>query len=152
MLALPETKMNDEIALRPSVTKTLVKGAIAIAVFSIFLNVTPSKLLNFTIFIVISLLIVLAYASLKRTNEYVLTNEGIIIRSFLRTEKVISYSEITDLSISQGVLAKRFDCGTIFIETRNKPAPYAVLGGGMAEVLKDVKHPSEVFEIISSRL
>ena len=153
MLAIPETKiMTDQITLRPSVTKTFAKGGIAIAVFSIFLQVTPAKLLNFVIFVVISLLMVLAYASLKKADQYVLTEKSIIMRSFLRGEKEIYYSDISDLSISQGMLAKKFDCGTIFINLRTKSAPYAALGGGMAEALRDVKHPSEIFETISSHL
>jgi uncharacterized membrane protein YdbT with pleckstrin-like domain len=153
MLAVLEAEiMTGQITLRPSVTKTFAKGGIAIAVFSIFLNVTPSKLLNFAIFIAISLLMVLGYASLKKTNEYVLTEKSITMRSLLRAEKVINYSDISDLSVSQGVLARKFDCGTIFINVRAKPAPYAALGGGMAEVLRDVKHPSEICETISSHL
>jgi uncharacterized membrane protein YdbT with pleckstrin-like domain len=153
MLVILEAEiMSDEITLRPSVTKTFAKAGIAIVVFSMFLNVNPSKLLNFAIFIAVSLLMVLAYASLKKANKYTLTEKGIIVRSFLRAEKVINYSDISDLSISQGILAKKFDCGTIFINIRSKPAPYAVLGGGMAEALRDVKHPSKIFETISSHL
>jgi hypothetical protein len=153
MLAIPEAKiMTGQITIRPSVTKTFAKGGIAIAVFSIFLKVSPSRLLNFAIFVAISLLMVLAYASLKKANQYVLTEKSIIMRSFLRGEKVIYYSDISDLSISQGILAKKFDCGTIFINIRTKPAAYAAFGGGMAEALRDVKHPSEILETISSRL
>jgi len=147
-----EEVMTDQITLRPTITKTFVKGAIAIALFSIFLQVTPSKLLNFAIFLAISLLIVAVYASLKRTNEYVLTDESITMRSFLRAEKVIKYSDISDLSIAQGILAKKFHCGTIFINVRTKSATYIAFGGGMAEALRDVKNPSEVFATISSHL
>ena len=154
MLAIREEVMTDQITLRPTITKTFVKGGIAIAIFSVFLQVTPSKLLNFAIFVAISLLMVAVYASLKRTNEYVLTDESITMRSFLRAEKVINYSDlsISDLSISQGILAKKFHCGTIFINVRTKSATYVAFGGGMAEALRDVKNPSEVFATISSHL
>ena len=153
MLALPKTEdMRTQITIRPSVAKTITKGAIAIVMFSLFLEVTPSKLLNFLIFIAISMVFVLAYACVKKTNEYVLTEKNITLRSLLHGEKVINYSDITGLSISQGILAKRFGCGTIFIDVRTKPGAYAVVGGGMAEALRDVKDPSEIFETISTRL
>jgi len=153
MLALPKTEdMRTQITIRPSVAKTITKGAIAIVVFSLFLEVTPAKLLNFLIFIAISMVFVLAYACVKKTNEYVLTEKNITLRSLLHGEKVINYSDITGLSISQGILAKRFGCGTIFIDVRTKPGAYAVVGGGMAEALRDVKDPSEIFETISTRL
>ena len=153
MLAIPEAEiLSGQITIRPTVTKTIAKGAIAIVVFSAFLDVTPSKLQNFVIFIAISMALVLAYAFLKKTNEYILTEKNITMRSLLRADKVINYSDISDLSISQGILAKKFDCGTIFVDIRSKPGAYAVLGGGTAEALRDVKHPSEIFETISSHL
>ena len=143
--------LSTQVTVRPSVTKTVAKGGIAIVVFSIFLNVT-SKLLNYAIFVAISLLMVAVYASLKKTNEYVLTDKSITLRSLLRAEKVINYSDILDLSISQGILARRFDCGTIFILVRTKVGAYAVSSGGVAEALRDVKHPSEVLDAISSHM
>lgn len=153
MLAIPEAEiLSAQVTVRPSVTKTIAKGGIAIVVFSIFLNVTPAKLLNFVIFVAISLLMVAVYASLKKANEYVLTDKGITLRSLLRAEKVINYSDILDLSISQGILARRFDCGTIFIFVRTKVGAYAASRGGMAEALRDVKRPSEVFDAISSHM
>jgi len=152
MLAIREEVMTDQITLRPTITKTFVKGGIVIAIFSAFLQVTPSKLLNFAIFVAISLLMVAVYASVKRTNEYVLTDESITMRSFLRAEKVINYSDISDISIAQGILAKKFHCGTIFINVNTKSASYVAFGGGMAEALRDVKNPSEVFATIFSHL
>src|SRR5262249_10338734 len=143
--------------LRPAVTKTFIKGFIAIAFFSLFLQVNPSKLVNYAIFLAISFILVLFYALVKKANKYVLSERAITLRPFLRAERSIDYSEIADLSTSQGFLAKRLDCGTVYIGLKNKPASYMAVGqqqttGGMAEALRDVRHPAKVYEIIASRI
>jgi len=144
--------MTELMILRPNVTKSIVKGGIAIAIFSLFLQINPSRLFNFAIFIIFSLLLVFLYALLKKANKYVLTEKNIVLHSLLRAEKTIDYTEITSLSISSGFLARRLDCGTIFVNTRNRSSAYIALNGGMAEALRDVKHPFKVYEIIESRL
>lgn len=140
----------DELVIRPAVSKTFVKGLIAIGIFSLFLEVNLSNLLNYLIFLVISVALVLCYMGVKWSARYVIDSSGISIMPFMRAEKSISYSEIEGISISQGFLAKRFHCGSIYVQLGSrKKGSYMALGGGMADTLRDIKNPQEIYERIA---
>ena len=141
-----------ELALRPTVRKTFVKGLIAIGIFSIFLEVNVSNLTNYLIFVTISIILVLGYMGIKHSSRYVIGVGGISISPFFRAQKTIPYSEIVEMSIAQGFLAKRFSCGTIFLQLGSRRGSYISFGGGAAEVLRDVDDPKAVYDRISSNL
>jgi uncharacterized membrane protein YdbT with pleckstrin-like domain len=139
-----------EPEFKPVVTKSFVKGVIAIFVFSIFLSVNTSHILNYLIFLATMLALVLGYALVKRASTYVLTEDHLTIRSFLKPEKSINYNDIEDLSISQGILARRFACGTIFVDLKRNNNDSRIYGK-QVEMLRDVKQPEKVCEMIADR-
>ncbi|MEM0121487.1 MAG: PH domain-containing protein [Thermoprotei archaeon] len=139
--------------LRPLFKKTFVKGVIALALFSLLLEVNTSNILNYLIFVGVSLALIALYAGYKHATVYTIDDEGVVLYSPLRrTPKRIVFSDVVDISVSQGVLAKRFDCGSVFLILRKSKGSYALMGGGYAEALRDVPHPHAVYELISSML
>lgn len=89
----------------------------------------------------------------KWSARYVIGSTGVSIIPLMRAEKNISYTEIEGLSISQGILAKRFHCGSIYIQLGSRrKGSYMSLTGEMAETLRDVKNPKEVYERIASAM
>lgn len=66
--------------------------------------------------------------------------------------KYIWYHDITGVVISQGTLAKRFDCGSVYLLLRRGRGNVRLMAGGTAERLEDVPDPDSVFEVVSSRL
>jgi membrane protein YdbS with pleckstrin-like domain len=146
-------RQSGDLLLRPTVGKTLVKGLIAIGVFSLFLEVNLSNLVNYLIFVMISLSLVLFYMGAKWSTRYVVGASDLTIIPLLRAEKTIPYSEIEGISISQGILAKRFHCGSLYVHLgQRKKGSYISLAGGMAETLRDVKNPNEIYEKITSAM
>ncbi len=141
-----------ELVVRPTVQKSLVKGLTAIGIFSLFLQVNISNLGNYFIFVAISLTLVLGYMGMKRSTRYMINDKGVSIIPFFRAEKTISYTDIVEMSVSQGILAKRFGCGTIFLQLGQKKGSYIAIGRGMAEVLKDVKNPTGIYDRITSAM
>ncbi len=138
--------------IHPTVRKTFVKGVIAVALLSLFLDVRGSNLLDYGFFVLISIGVILFYMAEKRSSRYEIGEEGLMITSPLRACKIISYSEIEDISLSQGALAKRFNCGTVFIFLKGRRGGYMSIGGGAAEALRDVTDPKRVYDDIASRL
>jgi hypothetical protein len=146
------SRQSDELVIHPAVTKTFFKGLIAIGVFSLFLEVNPANLENYFIFLAISISLVLCYMGSKWSARYVVGAGGVTIYALLRAEKNIAYSEIEGLTISQGMLAKRFNCGSIYLQLgARRKGSYISLTGTTAETLRDVKNPNEVYaRIVSS--
>lgn len=139
--------------IRPTVAKTFVKGLIAIGLFSVFLQVNSSNLLNYFIFVLISIVLVLGYMGTKWSAKYSIGTTALSVAPLFRAEKIIPYSEIEGLSVSQGILAKRFRCGSIYVQlARKRKGSYVSFAGGMAETLRDVKNPTEVYERIVSAM
>jgi membrane protein YdbS with pleckstrin-like domain len=144
---------SDELLIRPAVTKTFFKGLIAIGVFSLFLEVNLSNLLNYLIFLAISLSLILCYMGAKWSARYMIGKGGVTIYALWRAEKNIAYSEIQGITISQGILAKRFHCGSIYLQLApSRKGSYISLSGTTAETLRDVKNPQEVYETIVSAM
>lgn len=143
--------MHEPLTLRPAVTKSLVKGTIAIALFSIFLQVTPSNLMKYFLFLSLYYAFVGCYMYTKHATAYTIDDEGITVKGLLHRTRLVPYSDITDLSIAQGFLARRFRCGTVYVETKGKGS-VRTLGGASAEALRDVRDPAAVIDEISSRL
>jgi len=138
--------------LRPAIKKTFIKGIIAIGIFSLFLQVNPSTLGNFFIYLALSVGLLAAYAITKQRTVFELGEERLTIRRLLRKPKFILYGDVADIVISQGTLAKRFNCGSIYLVLKKGRGNVRLMAGGTAERLQDVPDPDGVLEAVSSRL
>ena len=141
----------NELTLRPSVAKTFIKGVIGIAVFSVFLNIS-SNFVNYLIFLCLTLGLLMAVVFMKHSSTFVLGEETIVIKRFMHEANTITYSDIVDMSVAQGVLAKRFRCGSVYMILKHARGSVKVMGGGTAERLDDVPNPDYIQEFISSKL
>jgi len=129
-----------------------VKGTIGIAVFSLFLEVNPSNFVNYLVFLCISYLALAVYMLLKKSTIYTMDNAGIRIRRPFRRDIGVPYNNIHGLSYAQGMLARRFGCGTVYIELERGKGTHKALGGGAVVALRDVPRPVEVYGEISNML
>ncbi len=121
------------LASRPKASKTIIKGTIIIAVFSIFLKINPHTIFNYLIFLIIAYFSLFLYILWKRSYTYTIAEDKIIIRSPLK-RKTVKYSEISDEFISSGFLAKRFNCGSIYLIS-NRNSVY---------ILRDIENPEKI--------
>jgi hypothetical protein len=128
------------LVVRPKISKTIVKGTFLILIFSIFLNV--SEIENFIAFLLISFSLLLSYSSLKYLNYYEIEETYIVVHNLLSTKR-IEYSEIEDGFLSQGLLARKFNCGSIYIVLK---------GGKGVKILKDIPEPEKIEEVIKQRI
>jgi hypothetical protein len=144
----PESRLT----LRPTVAKTFLKGVIAIAAFSLFLQLSWANLVHYLIFLSLCLSFLLVFILLKRGSSFELGEEYIVIRRNFRTAASFRYQDILDISVSQGMLARRFKCGTVFLLLRTGRGSVKVLGGGTAEQLDDIPDPNHVSDWIASKL
>ena len=138
--------------LRPAVKKTFIKGIIAIGIFSLFLEINPSTLDNYFIYLALSVSLLAAYAFTKRRTVFEFGEEGLEVRRLLRKPKCILYNDVADIVISQGTLAKRFKCGSVYLVLKRGRGNARLMTGGTAERLEDVPDPDGVLKVVSSRL
>lgn len=139
--------------LHPTVFKTFIKGVIAIAVFSIFFETgAPLFWYHYAIFLAVSLAILGLFVVTKHMARYELGDSAILIKRFLRKPNEVSYRDIGDLSVAQGMLARRFNCGTVYMILKEGKGSLRVMGGGVAEQLEDVHDPNRIFDFVSSKL
>lgn len=143
----PELK--EEVRLRSNVAKSLVKGTIAVAVLTPFLQINPSTYVNFVVFLGLCYALIGAYMIFKESTVYSLGEDGIIIRRPMREEIVIPYNNIQELTIAQGMLAKRFGCGSIFVTLKKGKGTHKSTMGQGVFVLKDLPKPLDVYSKIS---
>lgn len=140
------------LAFRPVVLKTFLKGLLLIAVFSLFLEINPSTYVNYLIFLALTIGSVAALSLVKRQTKFLVDDEGVQVKRLFQRKNTIMYRDILDLSVSQGMLARRFRCGTVYIILKAGRGSVKLLGGGIAERLEDIPDPNKVCDILSSRL
>jgi len=139
--------------LHPAVLKTIFKGTIALAVFSLFLQVNAQTLVDFLSFVALYYVFLGAYVFQKRSSTYILGHDSIDMKSLFRAPRSVSYSDIESLAISQGILAKRFNCGTVYLNLIHKGGKIKVLGGGgSAEAIRDVTNPKRLLEELEGKI
>lgn len=146
------TSETEALVLRPAAAKTFVKGVIAIAVFSVFLQINPSTVGNYLIFLALALGSSAAIALMKRTSVFTVDGDGIKVKRFMKAQSLVAYDNILDMSVAQGMLARRFNCGTVFFILKSGRGSVKVMGGGTAERLEDVPDPNGVYGFIANRL
>ena len=142
--------LQPEKALKPNVTKTLIKGTIGLVVFSLFLEVNPSNFVSYLVFLAISYAVLLVYMLFKRSSVYRIDSDGILVRRPYRRDIDVPYENVRGLSYAQGMLAKRFGCGTVYIELKRGKGTHRAWGGGEVLALRDVPRPLEVYNQISN--
>lgn len=122
--------------LRPTVKKTVVKGTILLAIFSTVLEISPQKIINYLIFVALWYLTLLGYIMWKRSYIYCIDDDNINIRGPL-TNRFIKYNDIKEAFVSQGFLARRFRCGSVYLVTSRR-----------IEIIKDIEEPQNVLDEI----
>jgi uncharacterized membrane protein YdbT with pleckstrin-like domain len=140
----------NKLVVRPLVRKTFVKGLIAISMMSALLQVNVSNFAHYLIFLAVSLSLVLAYMAVKHSYIYMIDEDGVIINSIF-ARKSIRYDTIIDMYVSQGAIARRFHCGTVYIITKDRGSN-PILANTRAETLKDVTDPEKIYEAIAAML
>jgi uncharacterized membrane protein YdbT with pleckstrin-like domain len=137
---------------RPVVLKTFLKGALAVAVLSPFLEINPKTYVNYIIFLAITLGLAAALSLVKRQTRFKIDDDGIHVKRMFQKPNLIKYNNILDVSVAQGMLAKKFNCGTVFVILKEGKGSVRLMGGGMAEKLEDVRNPDQVMDLVSSKL
>jgi len=137
---------------RPVVLKTFLKGAILVAVLSPFLEINPKTYGNYLIFLALTLGSAAVLSLVKRQTRFRIGDDGIHVKRMFHRPSMIKYDNIYDISVSQGMLAKRFNCGTVFVILKEGKGSVRLMGGGTAEKLEDVRHPDQVLDLVSSKL
>ena len=126
-----------------------MKGTIGLAVFSLFLEVGPSNFVSYLVFLAASYAILLVYMVYKRSAVYRIDSNGISVKRPFSRDIEVLYENVQGLSYAQGMLAKRFGCGTVYIELKRGKGTHRTLGGGPVLGLRDVPRPVEVYNKIS---
>lgn len=113
-----------------------------VSAFSILLAFTEFGINTFTglcMLSVGSLLIVYSILSVY-TTKYVITHQGIFIRKgpFARKFKELTYCDINNISIRQGIMQKRLKIGNLIISTNHANC-----------IIKGIKKPHQIKELIN---
>ncbi|ADY02383.1 hypothetical protein VMUT_2187 [Vulcanisaeta moutnovskia 768-28] len=132
---------NYDNCIKPEVMKTLIKGTIILVIFSLFLDIVPSKFINYIIFVILWYILLSTYMLWKRMHKYCINEGHIIIRGLIGVRSV-NASEIIDCFISQGILAKHFNCGSI----------YLVLQDNKVIIIRDIPQPNTYYSILCKNL
>jgi len=143
--------LQTETVLRPNITKSLLKGTLALAALSLFLTINASTIVNYTIFLALSYALIAAYMVSKGSTAYTLADDGVRIRRLWRKEVFIDYKDIQGLGVSEGMLARRFKCGTVYLELKKGRGTHRSLAGVSVYPLRDVHDPQAVSEELSEK-
>lgn len=138
--------------MKSNVTKTFVKGTIALAIFSLFLEVSLSNFVNYLVFLGVSYVILLVYMVFKRSTVYRIDDSGISVQRPFRMKIDVTYENVLGLSYVQGMLAKRFGCGTVYIELKRGRGTHRTMEGGAVLGLRDVPQPVELYNEIANMI
>jgi membrane protein YdbS with pleckstrin-like domain/ribosomal protein L40E len=122
---------------KPNMWKTSAK---MLAVF-ILLSLVFSPLLFFPslyfVGAVLTLLISVAYYFSKKAFTYYITSNSVRISKswvFGNYDRVITLDKIQDVYVKQGIIARRFKCGSlVFVTTTGLEVGYTIAGGGAEE-------------------
>jgi hypothetical protein len=138
--------------LRSNTTKSLVKGTIALALFTPFLSLSWAHLPDYLLFVGVYYLSVGLYMLHKESTVHWIGDDGIHVKRLWQREIVVPYDNIRDLGHSQGMLARRFDCGTIYVELRQGKGTHRSMTGVSVVQLRDLPDPFGLMEEIAEKL
>ena len=134
--------MEPERRLKSNVTKSLIKGTFAIAVLSVFLRINYRTFPSYLLFLGFAYAFIGVYMYNKEYTTYTLGDAGISIRKRFGKEIDIPYANIQGLAYSQGMLARRFKCGTVYVELKRGKGSHRSPEGLGVVILKDVPDPT----------
>ena len=144
--------MQEENVLSPNVVKTLVKGTVAVALLSLFLEINLAHLENYVAFLAIAYGLIGAYMLNKGSNVYTLGDSGIRIKRLYGKQIVVDYDNVQGLAYSQGMLARRFKVGTVYVELKTGRGRHRSPEGRGVILLKDVPDPVNVMKELEDRM
>lgn len=121
--------------MRPRVIRILVESTIFLLIFSLFLEI--SNVVNYLIFVGVWYILVLAIVGWFKSQMYCIDGD-IITVSTLLSKRRIRVNEARDIFVSQGPIAKRLKCGSI----------YFIMKDGKAIVLYDISDPEGLLRVI----
>jgi hypothetical protein len=128
--------VNSNVCLKPVIRKTVIKGTILLVILTPFLEITPSKIINYLIFVAIWYALLSVYMVWKRSYTYCIDDYAITIKGLYR-ERKIEKSQISDCFISQGFLARYFNCGSIYVIVK-----------GRVVILRDIPAPDAYYNVV----
>ena len=123
----------------------------AIAVFSLFLEI-QSHPLSYLLFLAATYFFIGLYMLSKESTIYKMDESGITIKSPLRAVVQVPYENVRELSIAQGILARRFGCGTLYVELKKGKGSHTSSTGRGVYALKDIPHPQDISREIADRI
>jgi hypothetical protein len=88
----------------------------------------------------------------KHRSTFFIGEEDIMIKRPLGKKITVHYEDIFDMSVAQGMLAKRLDCGSVYMILKKGYGGVTLMGGGVAEKLDDVPKPQTVYDLISTKM
>ncbi len=100
--------------MNKSVEKTLLKGTILLALFSILLEISLNTLLDYGIFVGLWYAMLTSYIAIKQTYKYEIGEDSILTSSFFGLRS-LRYTEINLVFVRSGFLQKKFGLSTVFI-------------------------------------
>lgn len=123
-----------------STLKTLIKATILLAIFSLFLEISEKKIIDYLIFVLLWYILLYFYIIWKRSYRYEIGEDVLIVRNPLRTFRS-PYSDIMQCFCNEGLLQKRFGLSTVYIISRR---------GNV--LIKDVPNGQEIVKEIEDRV
>ncbi len=99
--------------------KTTLKATILIAIFSVFLEISPKNFTNYLIFLLTSYLLVALYILWKRNYKFIITDSEIEVKNFFLNHTILSRN-VSEAFSTQGYLQKKFGLESIYIISRGR--------------------------------
>ncbi|GGM67735.1 hypothetical protein GCM10007108_02210 [Thermogymnomonas acidicola] len=117
--------------------KTLIKGTILVAIFSIFLDISRRTFISYLEFLGVTYLLLAIYIWWKTTVRVIINSDQVEVKSFLSTKR-FRISDIQDLFYNQGILQRKFDLISIYVITKR--------GNILIKDLRDGRHVYEALD------
>ncbi|WP_393972001.1 hypothetical protein OXIME_000600 [Oxyplasma meridianum] len=103
---------------KPGIKKTTIKSLIALAIFSLVLEISSKTIIKYLLFVALWLFATFLYELYKYSTKYSITVEGVSIRSLIKS-KFIYNSNVKETFIVEGYLQKKFGLSSVYLVTNN---------------------------------
>lgn len=100
------------------IKKTTIKSLIALALFSIVLEISSKTIVNYLVFVALWLTGTFLYELYKYATKYSITGDGVAIKSPIKS-RIIYNSKIKETFIVEGYLQKKFGLSSVYLVTHN---------------------------------
>jgi membrane protein YdbS with pleckstrin-like domain len=116
--------------------KTTIKSLIALALFSLVLEISSKTILNYLIFVTLWITMTILYEIYKYAAIYSITDRGVFIKTPIKS-RLVTYSQMKETFIVEGYLQKRFGLSSVYLVTSKGVMALRDLNDGNA-FLKEV--------------